>query len=406
MTEAQKYQGKLYRPEKEKKGKNANNNNNRNNNNSNSTALVPDALKAYVEDAADDEYNRDVAYGAPPPAAPSPPRHEPQSEQAPVNVFDFLVDSQTPNQSRTDLTVAEPMLIENTPGAVTQVHFENIAGNKGSLVEYGSGPVPSAYQTPLPREQRERKEKKKDRKSSDEKKSDKKRKRLHVDTSQDLVPISNNEGDEIMTDAPPVLHSGLTGGLNRLNTRSSVFPPSPDYSGGDANEVPNSPLKRSKHKHSKKERKSEGLGQSIMGLLTQRQSSDSSKALVKARKSKSKSSSSKKTKPRKLLDSKAHDGDDNRMVVYKQPAPPDAELFMALVNKGPESGKGCSLNKVLKRYHRERLAAGVRDIGAKAEEEKELWRVLRLKKNENGEVVVFCAGSGETAMTTETAMTS
>lgn len=45
------------------------------------------------------------------------------------------------------------------------------------------------------------------------------------------------------------------------------------------------------------------------------------------------------------------------------------------------------MNKALKRYHRERREQG--SALPKAEEEKELWRSLRLKKNERGEVVVF-----------------
>ena len=39
-------------------------------------------------------------------------------------------------------------------------------------------------------------------------KKDKKRKRLHIET------------DHIMTDAPPVLHSGLTGGISKFVTRT------------------------------------------------------------------------------------------------------------------------------------------------------------------------------------------
>ncbi len=60
---------------------------------------------------------------------------------------------------------------------------------------------------------------------------------------------------------------------------------------------------------------------------------------------------------------------------------------MSFVNKGPESDKGCSMNKVLKRYHRQRSANG--GSSGKGDEEKELWRTLRLKKNDRGEIVVF-----------------
>ena len=64
-----------------------------------------------------------------------------------------------------------------------------------------------------------------------------------------------------------------------------------------------------------------------------------------------------------------------------------AELFLSFVTKGPESESGCSVNKALKRYHRERGDMGL-GLG-KAEEEKELWRAVRLRRNERGEVVVM-----------------
>jgi cell growth-regulating nucleolar protein len=77
-------------------------------------------------------------------------------------------------------------------------------------------------------------------------------------------------------------------------------------------------------------------------------------------------------------------GDDaNQMVVYK----PRAELLLGYINKGPESERGVSMNKALKRYHRDRNAMGVGLT--RAEEEKELWRSLRMKRNDRGEIVLF-----------------
>ena len=72
------------------------------------------------------------------------------------------------------------------------------------------------------------------------------------------------------------------------------------------------------------------------------------------------------------------------MVIFK----PRADLFLSFVNKGPDSERGCSMNKALKRFHRERSASGT-SLG-KPVEEKELWRSLRLRKNERGEIVLFC----------------
>ncbi|KAF1815767.1 hypothetical protein P152DRAFT_196127 [Eremomyces bilateralis CBS 781.70] len=91
------------------------------------------------------------------------------------------------------------------------------------------------------------------------------------------------------------------------------------------------------------------------------------------------------------------------------------EMFLGFVTKGPGSERGCSVNKALKRWHRERYERwyqmgsnghgsghgsghgeegnGVgregRTLLSKGDEEKELWRGLRLRKNERGEVVVF-----------------
>ena len=69
-----------------------------------------------------------------------------------------------------------------------------------------------------------------------------------------------------------------------------------------------------------------------------------------------------------------------------------SEHFLSFVNKGPDSEKGLSINKCLKRWHRDNAdAAGRSRLGrdVKMEEEKELWRGLRLRRNDRGEVVVF-----------------
>ncbi|KAM0348151.1 hypothetical protein HYE67_008037 [Fusarium culmorum] len=68
-----------------------------------------------------------------------------------------------------------------------------------------------------------------------------------------------------------------------------------------------------------------------------------------------------------------------------------AQLFMRLITKGPESQRGSSLNKILKRFHRARMEANLDTT--KWQEEKQLWRDLRLRQNERGEVIVFSAGS-------------
>ncbi|KAF8849804.1 hypothetical protein BDZ45DRAFT_680247 [Acephala macrosclerotiorum] len=395
ISEAQKYQGALYRPEKEKKNKQ-----------NNSKALVPH--KAYVEDA-DDEYQQyeDNSHieivEAPMPAAPSPPSAAPDftEEGSPVNVFDFLVASSTPNQSRLELTAPEPMQMitdgreedmdheeEDNERSLVRVRFGDAAQSVTDLIEYGSAPIATdtyQYETPAPKQRSERKEKKKDRDHKEEKK-DKKRKRLHVETHD----LSLRE-DETMTDAPPVLHSGLTGGLNRLMSRPDVFPPSPDYSGGDATEPsPGSPLKKSKQSKTVKRGRVESIGNGIMSLITSNKRVSSREHSDERPKRKQRKHREGSERPKMIEYKPMHDGEvkegDSQMVVYT-PHSPRAELLLSFVNKGPDSSRGVSMNKALKRYHRERVAKGL-GLG-KALEEKELWRSLRMKKNDRGEIVLF-----------------
>lgn len=389
MTEAQKYQGALYR---EKKGKVQPAPAPRQDANNNSTTADAMVQAAYVEDAAEEDYSwRDYEQRSDDddrspvnslPEAPTPPSAV--EAETPVNVFDFLVVNPTPTASHVSLPDTAPIqLSEDTQ----LVRFDPEASampdtfeGDGVMVQYGDGPVPTHFETPAPKAAR-RKVKDGDKDA----KKDKKRKRLHIET------------DHIMTDAPPVLHSGLTGGMHRLNTRPTIFPPSPDYSGGDVAETPASPLKKTKSKHHRSSRASETLGNSLMAMITgttkpkstkKRTKTKSSSTPSKAKKKRSATKSLEAPKEQKLLEFNAgpKDGKEEHgtMVVYK----PRAEHFLSFVNKGPESERGCSVNKALKRFHRERSAS---DEGlSKLMEEKELWRSLRMRKNERGEIVLFC----------------
>jgi cell growth-regulating nucleolar protein len=386
ISEAQKYQGALYREKKAKPAPSGNN----------QAAQNAMAHAAYVEDVAEDydswrEYEQhsddDGHSPNPPPEAPTPP-----SAAEPVNVFDFLVSNPTPTASSLSLPATAPIQ-HNEETALVRFDpeangLDSALDDDSAMVQYGSGPVPvSQFETPAPKPAR-RKVKDGDK----EAKKDKKRKRLHIET------------DHIMTDAPPVLHSGLTGGINRLMSRPNVFPPSPDYSGsGDAAETPASPLKKAKSKHHKSSR-TESLGNSLMAMISSgsKPKSSSSKKRTKTKSSSSSSKKKKRTttagakslegpKEQKLLEFRpgSKDGETaaaagREMVVYK----PRAEHFLSFVNKGPDSERGCSVNKALKRYHRERNASGV--SLSKLMEEKELFRSLRMKKNDRGEVVLFC----------------
>ena len=247
--------------------------------------------------------------------------------------------------------------------------------------------------------------------STTEKKStDKKRKRQQVE-ELDLTHArpSSQEIDEVMTDAPPLLHTGLTGGLNRLLSKSR-FPPSPEYSGNDNEDRSDcedgtlSPVKT----------RNGGIQQSSTGSQHAHQHRRKKASTALSRASKVSHTSSRRTsdesRPRKHHRSHRHHrpNDDHQSTTSKrsshkprliEPAPsegahslviydraPRAELFLSFVTKGPESESGCSLNKALKRYHRER---GDKLGTAKQEEEKELWKSLRLKRNERGEVVLL-----------------
>ena len=65
------------------------------------------------------------------------------------------------------------------------------------------------------------------------------------------------------------------------------------------------------------------------------------------------------------------------------------EVFLANIPRIEESEKGYSVHKALKRWHKQSDHHG---MGEKSGSEEDLWRGLRLRKNERGEVVVFWAG--------------
>lgn len=378
MTEEQKYQGALY---KNKKAKTA----------SNSTPSAQDkmAYHAFVEDVGDYEDYDQIGgvMQTPLPRAPSPP--------GVVNVFDFQVNP-TPNQSTVALpqstgpSEAEPTernqlvrFVEDTD-EYEDIDADMLADDE--LVAYGQGPIPAGsalYRTPAPRS-RER------RRTDKDSKKDKKRKRLHVST-RDLE----------MTDAP-VLHSGLTGGLNRMTTGPQTYPPSPDYSGsgGEFGETPASPLKKSKHsKHHKSSREeSGGIMNSIASMIGSKPPSK-----PKKRKATSASATTKKRSSHRTSSSKRLEGaKEPKLLGYKEESKEDkngvgtmvlhydrpVDLFFGMANKYLEKDRGCSVKRALKQFHKERSSAD--DARPKPLEEKELFKSLRMRRNDRGEVVLFC----------------
>ncbi|KAF2963794.1 hypothetical protein GQX73_g9779 [Xylaria multiplex] len=361
------------------------------------------AHRAYVEDVAEgyEDYQEyqdyevresgegaGYSYNAMPPAAPMPPPAVP--DDANVNVFDYLLDA-TPVASKVNFPT------QQTPtgyggggggGGRQLIRFDNDPSNyvdeSGYMVDDGAmGQYSTAYETPAPKFHR-----KKTKDAERELKKDKKRKRLHIETSPAALDMRT---DEVMTDAPPVLHSGLTGGLKSM-MRPSQFPPSPDYSGGDAGETsPASSIKKKKPSKSIKPRRTDSIGSNLKALVSgtskskvSKKRKHSSERKEKKRRTHSHSSSRKSSK---LIEYRAKSGDEQgesgALVVYR----PRSDLFLSLCTKGPESERGCSVNKALKRYHRERSESGT--SLSKGMEEKELWRSLRMRRNERGEIVLF-----------------
>ncbi|KAF2212877.1 hypothetical protein CERZMDRAFT_111879 [Cercospora zeae-maydis SCOH1-5] len=428
MSEAQKYQGHLYR-DKEKKG---NKGDKRKSMNGTSQAMIPKG--AYVEDATEGDDSNAVAVIDVPPRAPTPPpAAEPPAELEGVNVFDFLVSDATPKHTQLGAPDERRMLEHATPDWNGDSQFSQYSNGDGSQYHkygysYGHAPLPAgmerydsynnltesqqSFVTPANKDQRKHRKEK-----GTVEKSDKKRKRNleELDLSSAKRPVSR--GDHAMLDAPPStagrnLHSGLTGGLQRLVTDPDFF----ENDRIDAGPTPISPIKRSKREKDHDDRKStkddrrkssyvsystttkpasskdEKKHRSRSPEVSRRseRNPDRHDKLRRSHREESLSSvdrSHVSSRRSKAIDYPDRSGSvqpttNNAMVAYNE----RAELFMSFINKGPESQHGLSMNKVLKRYHRERDLLRSEE---KEEEDKELWKSLRLRRNSRGEIVLF-----------------
>jgi cell growth-regulating nucleolar protein len=270
------------------------------------------------------------------------------------------------------------------------------------------------YLTPAPKRERELSKQRDGSRGREHKSKDgKKRKRYHTAEDFDLSVVRtsyNVDRDSVMTDAP-VLHSGLTGGMDRMLTGRSgaEYPsPSPDYPDDvPVAQTPASPLKRTRHSQAETRGRQKGMrGKGLLSLVS------SGTSTVSTRKSSSSTHNtttsddrppkkhhrhhhrrrddSERSHHRKVKAIEYHptieqqpENSQNQLIIYRS----RAELFTSFISKGPESTIGCSMNKALKRYHRDRADQGI-GMG-RAEEEKELWKSLRLKRNERGEIVLF-----------------
>ncbi|KAA8642078.1 hypothetical protein EYZ11_005618 [Aspergillus tanneri] len=492
MTEAQKYQGALY---KEKPSKNQRKGNQKQNQNLNANSH----RAPYVEDVPDVD-NPKAKANAPPPAPTPPPvgAVKPSSNATKVNndkqvnVFDFLVTENTPNASKVSIAAPKEQMqmVEHAPSVFepskalahldTEIEDENksydVAYEENGF-SYGTGPIPPSvypnkapnvsmeFMTPAPKKKKDRSRAANGQGSATT--SDKKRKRRTEDHDMEDVDTPMMDAPSSVVNNPPtpmLNHSGLTGGLNRMLRSPSL---DEDYDHTQRRyQDPSSPIKRTR----RDEKDETGLGISIKNRAERLVSSmfggssvsagsgsghePSAKALVRThrrsssddgnnnqldirrskkthrvrdpstgqvissdpRKTKRKSSAqtnpdrpSRRLKqidypnPSQPQSPRGHDG---QVVVYQQPNVPDelqremAAHFLSLVTKGPESGRGFSVNKVLKRFHRDFTDEFDGDRGRdqgrsradrerRGDDEKDLWRTLRLKQNDRGEVVVF-----------------
>ena len=190
---------------------------------------------------------------------------------------------------------------------------------------------------------------------SERKSTDKKRKRSHAEDLEMTAPRRpNHETDHVMDDAPPaILHSGLTGGLGRLLTKSK-FEPRDELPNG--NHDPLSPVTKIIKPPVKEKDRGRKTG-TVLVKVRKRRSSDESRPR-KQRRSHHESE--------KHGHHSHHDRPKRKAIEYhKEPYANDsqqqlvlfktrAQLFSSFVTKGPESEQGYSMHKALKRYHRER----------------------------------------------------
>ena len=394
MSEEQKYQGALYKEKPAKQVKK-----------SVKISEPPSRTprKAYIEDAPDEDTGNAVAVVDAPPAAPSPPSAVPPAKKQSINVFDFLVPSDTPNASKTSLQVTKESvkIVEQSSSTNGKSHRPAGLGIDEAAYEkygfaYGTEPVPVAkarskveFFTPAPKSVHMHKPSADSAYSledSERKSTDKKRKRAHAEDLEPAAPRHlKHETDHIMNDAPPpILHSGLTGGLGRLLTKSK-------FEGMDEspNSDPPTPVKHLIKPPAVKEKERGRKAGTVRVKVRKRRSSDESRPRKQRRShhESDKHSHHDHRPKRKAIEYHTHSQTANdsqqQLILYKT----RAQLFSSFVTKGPESEQGYSLHKALKRYHRER---GDEGLGMdKVDEERELFKALRLKRNDRGEIVVF-----------------
>ncbi|KAI1614181.1 hypothetical protein EDD37DRAFT_466633 [Exophiala viscosa] len=493
ITEDQKYQGALYR---EKPSKAAKRKSVSIVEPDNSKALVP--RPAYVEDALDVDT---------PPHAPTPPPAVTDPSQD--SVFDYMVDESQPGTPQKSYTVkdkGEMSMKNSAPSIFSESRAPSQNGYRNSEEQshnqeyeekgytWGTEPVKPRgaldmngsalsleFMTPAAKEAKSKLDKKERPRvhSRTNSGSEKKRKRPTDDQFHELERDTLMV-DTVKADAHGIVHSGLTGGLNRMLTEVDEYPSSRSPDTEDRrrtsdkthssrrpqkSEDPTSPLKRTRHT----KEDPNGLGISIKGravkalsmvggaLLpgsqydsqqgtnrTRRRasSSDQTSSLVRIREGEKRERKKHKAqrhngtasanvrqehksrhrtdddgspshsqvqgtgRKMKAIEYHKHDdsasdtdsegtrrtgdkrkGSNGAMVVFGAEEKMKRSCRSFLANApGMESDKGYSIHKMLKRWHKNN---DVRSGSGKAEEEDELWRSLRVRRNEKGQYVVF-----------------
>ncbi|KAK3079084.1 hypothetical protein LTS18_005781, partial [Coniosporium uncinatum] len=136
ISEAQKYQGALYKDKNRSKPHSRNNSKNEHS----QQALV---RHAYVEDVPDADTGAVAIVDAPPPA-PSPPPA--------VNVFDFLVGEETANETQEAITPEDSRYIENIrvdgdeDADMDRYPNEHDNGYREEYIEYGADPLQPSFE--------------------------------------------------------------------------------------------------------------------------------------------------------------------------------------------------------------------------------------------------------------------
>jgi cell growth-regulating nucleolar protein len=384
-----------------------------------STALVPRSVDSSHDLAA-------VAVVDAPPRAPTPPPA--------VNVFDFLIaDGGGATDDEWESDGDNDMHVERYTTTTAEAYASN-----GFV--YGSHPIPATFEryashsnlntptnphanarTPGPHGRTVSLD------STTAKKSGKRKRGPTLDTSA----AQAHSRDVVMTDVPPATgsmqHSSLTGGLHRLMSRPDL-PPSPDLSGGA--DSPSSPIKRSRHDG---ERRSTRTTRRATDEATRRSKEKSGKHVETSRRhghrddarrerrdghhhrsARKRSASPKPSPPHRRAKQPRHHaaaaapeppsspepspsnalvrvppagalttttgGQSTALVsltVEHAPTSKGVDRFLDCLVKGSEREEGVSLWRALKRWRR--------DGGSG---EKELWKGLKVRVNERGEMVL------------------